>query len=237
MGLIDFFRSFRAPPGSDPEDSPESGPQRHRKLGKAWKALDSGNLDSAISLAGKHEKASDPRLKLESKKVTALALFKKENYAAAIPLFEEIAAFHDDTESWFNIVSSATLAGETALGEKAFQEALRCQEASGYSQQPGVPFLHYYYACALRDRGEFRKALPQIGELRTLYRQLKITDDHFLYARGVPFLSLAVELMVDVFRGIGASFDADRWLEDFATDLDDEGRAYLETVRANLAGE
>ena len=97
------------------------------------------------------------------------------------------------------------------------------------------PFIRQYYACALRDRGEFARAFEQVEELRAIYEQLKITDDTFVYIRGVPFLSHTMDVAVDVFRGLGDSFDWQQWVDAFAKNLDDEGREYLQSVKERLA--
>jgi len=75
----------------------------------------------------------------------------------------------------------------------------------------------------------------QIEELRSIYEQLKITDDTFVYIRGVPFLSHTMDVAVDVFRGLGESFAWSQWIDSFAEKLDDEGREYLESVAQRLA--
>jgi tetratricopeptide (TPR) repeat protein len=173
-------------------------------------------------------------LSRQAKKFTALALFRKGDYAAAGDLFQELAADSHEAGDWFNVATSATLAGEIDLGERAFELACKCQEAAGYRQQPSLPLMRQWYAAALRDRGEFARSLRQIEQLRTIYEQLKITDDTFVYIRGVPFVSATMNVAVDVFRGLGDAFDGPAWIDAFARSLDDEGKQYLAEVKHRL---
>ena len=237
MGLFDLFRSRRSRDDSESNAPADAGPERHQKLRDAWEAIETERFEDAASLAQQYTTSADSKLKLESKKLIALVHFRQQDYAAAAPLFKEVAAASDDAFEWFNVVTSATLAGDIPLGEEAFQQALKCQEAAGYSQQPSVPFMRLYFACALRDRGEHRRALAQIEELRSIYEQLKITDDHFLHMRGVPFLSQTMDVVVDVLRGLGDSFDANGWLDAFAEVVDDQGRAYLAMAKERLTND
>lgn len=214
--------------------APDNKPERRPELRDAWRALETDELDTASSLAEKHVYALDADLARESKKIIALVQFRNKHYATAAPLFHEVAKSSTDAADWFNVCTSATLAGDVSLGEHAFQQALNSQQASGYAQQPSIPFMRQYFACALRDRHEYKKALEQIEELRAIYEQLKITDDTFVYIRGVPFLSHTMNVAVDVFRGLGGSFDASVWIDRFASKLDDEGREYLQMVKQRL---
>ncbi|MDE0937973.1 MAG: hypothetical protein OSA89_18840 [Mariniblastus sp.] len=234
MNLRDFFRFRRSRKDSD-DAQPDAEPLRRRELRNAWRALETEDFDTAAMLGQEHVNATDGELALESKKIVALAQFRKEHYSVATPLFQEIANSTNDVADWFNVVTSATLSDDINLGEHAFQQCLKCQESAGHSQQPSVPFMRQFYACALRDRGEFGKALEQIEELRSIYEQLKITDDTFVYIRGVPFLSHTMDVAIDVFRGMGDSFDPNGWIDSFASKLDDDGREYLQNVKERIA--
>lgn len=235
MGLRDFFKSRRNREGSDTNTASDGGAERRRELRDAWRALETEDFDSAINHAQEFMDAVDDALALESRKIVSLGQFRKENYSTAVPLFHEIAKTTNDVGDWFNVITSATMAGDIELGEHAFDQALRLQKSADYSEQPSVPFMRQYFACALRDRGEYEKALGQIEELRSIYEQLKITDDTFVYIRGVPFLSHTMDVAVDVFRGLDNTFDSIGWIDSFATKLDDEGREYLQTVKERIA--
>jgi tetratricopeptide (TPR) repeat protein len=234
MNLRDFMRTIWKT-GDTPQQKREQQPELRRELREVRLAFEvDEDFDKAISLARPFLESSDDELRIQARRHTALSLFRKNNYSQALSLFRELAENSNEAGEWFNVVTSATLAGDIAGGEDAFEKAVKCQEVAGYSQQPSVPFMRHWYACALQDRKEYAKALHQIEELRTIYEQLKITDDTFVYIRGVPFFSHTMNVAVDVFRGLGSSFNAIGWIEAFARKLDEEGQTYLAEVKTRL---
>jgi len=235
MSLRDFIRSFRKKRETSQPAQEEQKPELRRELREVRLAFEvDEDFDKAISFARPFLESPDDELRTLASRHIALSLFRKGDYSQALSLFRELAESSDEAGEWFNVVTSATLAGDIAGGEDAFEKAVKCQEAAGYSQQPSVPLMRQWYACALRDRKEYTKALQHIEELRSIYEQLKITDDTFVYIRGVPFLSHTMEVAIDVFRGLDASFNAIEWIEAFARKLDEEGQNYLAEVKTRL---
>jgi len=234
MGLLDFFRFRRKNDGWDPSTSSDGESECRRELRDAWNALYGKEFDKAESLAQRFVDSSDSELARESKMVVALARFRKGDYPAAVPLFQEVALPSDRASDWVSVFTSATLAGDIALAERAFKRALQCQEDSGFSQKPSVPRMRQFFACALRDRGEFQLAFEQLEELRLIYERYKVTDDTYLYILEVPLFSHTMTVAVDVFRGLGDSFDADQWIDSFASKLDEEGRKFLQVIKESL---
>ncbi|MEZ6070023.1 MAG: hypothetical protein R3C10_07025 [Pirellulales bacterium] len=233
MNIHDFLKWFRKKEKDTKVN--EDQPELRRELREVRLAFEvDEDFDKAIALAKPFLSSPDPELRLQAKKHIALSRFRKKEYREASQLFRELADGSSGAGDWFNVVTSTTLAGDIAAGEEAFKTTLECQEAAGYAQQPSVPFMRHWYACALRDQEEYGRALRQIEELRGMYEQLKITDDTFVYIRGVPFLSHTMDVAVDVFRGLGDSFDAVGWIERFATKLDDEGQQYLAELKSRI---
>lgn len=233
LGLRDFLKRRREEPSTG---QGEKRPEKHpRELRDAWLAFETDYPDRALQLAEPHLHSSNPDLAVDAKKLVALIHFRRRDYATALPLFRAVVTTHDDAGNWFNVCTAATLGGDIELGEQAFQQALAAQQRGAVSDGLSIPFMRQYYACALRDRGEFSKALIQIEELRSIYEHLKITDDTFVYIRGVPFLSHTMETAIDVFRRLGESTVWQRWIDSFAEKLDDEGREYLGSIKQRLA--
>ena len=201
-------------------------------------AFDNQDFDGAIKAVRPFLGVGDNQLAREARKVVALSEFRKGNFTEAMVLFQGLAAVSADASDWFNVITAAAMAGEIPIAEHALQVAIQCQDASDHSQQPSIPFIRYYFTCALRDRSEYDKAFGQLEELRALYEQLRITDDTFLHLRGMPFLSQTMNLAVEVLRGLGASIEPEVWLKDFGGRLDEDGENYLkELARAFSAND
>ena len=232
MSLRNFLKRHREDPRTT--QSEDRRTQRHPELRDAWLALETDYVDRALELATQHTNSRDVELAADAKKLVALIQFRRGQYKTALALFRDVVAVHDDAGNWFNVATAATLDGEIESGRTAFDRALAAIERGNVADGLSSPFIRQYYACALRDRSEFTRALEQIEALRSIYEQLKITDDTFVYIRGVPFLSHTMEVAVDVFHGLGDGFDWNQWIESFARKLDDEGREYLNTVKQRL---
>ncbi|MAI71629.1 MAG: hypothetical protein CMM01_12030 [Rhodopirellula sp.] len=232
MGFFDFLKRRRKTSSSNEDTSP--GDKRHPQLRDAWLAFENANPDRALQLAEPYLTDIDRRLSTNAKKLVGLVHFRHNNYEEAFQLFRDVAATQNDAESWFNVVTAATLNGEIQSGREAFDNAVSARTREGASDGISIPFMRQYYACALRDQRQYHLAFQQITELRNIYEQLKITDDTFVYLRGVPFLSHTMDVAIDVFLGLGDSFDANGWIDSFASHVDDDGRAYLKAIKHRL---
>jgi tetratricopeptide (TPR) repeat protein len=163
-----------------------------------------------------------------------MALFRQGRYQEALSYFQKATEYSPDINDWFNVITSGTLSKNVEVGRDAFNKAVQIQLDTGHKEQPSIPVMRQYYACALRDIGKYELALEQINELRPIYEQLKITDTTFLHIRGMPFLSHIMDVAVDIFNGLDSSFNAHEWIDSFSSKLDDEGQEYLNEVKAKI---
>jgi tetratricopeptide (TPR) repeat protein len=191
--------------------------------------------DEVIELATLLIDSKDEAVSLEANKKIALSYFHKGCYKESLILFQKIALIKKDTENWFNVMTTALLAKEIVIGKDAFEKTLELQKAAGYNQQPSIPFIRYYYACALNDIGLFLEALDQLNELKKIYMNLVITDDTFVYIRGIPFMTNTLDLAVKVFKGLGEDFSKSDWLKELKQKVDDEGKNTIEEYYENKA--
>lgn len=221
-------------PGADPRPAVEEA-ARSPELVEAWRYLWSHNLGNAIGGAMRFVDADNPKLRAEANKLVGLAHFEDGQYAAAVPFFERAADGSSVAGDWFNLASAATLGRDIELGQEAIGRALECQRLAGCSQQPGVPSMLLWYASALRDIGEYSLAFEQLEHLRQIHQRGKATDTTLLHIRGIPSLENTMTQAIDVLRGLGPTFDAVGWLDQFALHLDGDGQEYLQRVRSELA--
>ncbi len=205
---------------SEPEFAPE--------LDNGWAAMDEGDFEQAVQEALAHTAAANENLRAEANKLAGLAYFQMRQPKDALPHLQEVASIVDDAHSWFNVVTSATLSGDLAKADDAMIKVARLLD--GQEIDPGdmsLPQARLYYGMALCDIEQFARAFEQLDWLRGLYESHKVTDDTFLYMRGMPLFAHALQLMVRVFDGLDDEFDREKWVRDFAARLDDEGRDYI----------
>ena len=189
------------------------------------KLYDEKKYDEVISkalpfLANEQE----PSWKIRKK--VALSYYYKNDFEKSLTLFEEIALKKNDVESWFNVLMSLMPSQKTQQGKEVFNKILKIHKGLN-DQQPrelAIPFIRFYYACGLNDNGLFDDALEQLEELKKIYMELKITDDTFVYIRGVPFLSSTLDLAKKVFEGLDMDFSNSDFLIELKNKVDYEGK-------------
>lgn len=208
-------------------DSGDPTRSRCSELIEAWQAFELGEFDQAQSLAERHSDSASEQLARESRKLVALSLFGRRDFHGALLFFSELARSSSESTDWFNLATSAALAGETGLAEEAFENALRCWDETENNQGIGPAYMYLYFACALRDSGKFDEACDKLDALRSTYEELYVTDTTFLYIRGVPFLSHFMDVARSILTALGDEVDARGWIEAFASKLDDDGREYV----------
>lgn len=199
-----------------------------------WGLLQGEKYDEVVFGAEKLLNNKSESIAKDACKLMGMSLFRQDKYQEALPYFQKATEYKPEVNDWFNVITAGTLSKNIDAGRSAFEKAVQLQLDTGHKEQPSIPVMRQYYACALRDVGEFNLALEQINELRKIYEQLKITDTTFVYMRGVPFLSHTMDVAIDVFNGLGTSFDAHEWIKTFSSKLDEEGQEYLNEVSAKI---
>jgi tetratricopeptide (TPR) repeat protein len=162
-----------------------------------------------------------------------MSYFEQAKYGKALPYFLLATHYNPEVSNWFNIVTSATLSGNVELGREAFDNAIKLKEETD-EECMTIPFIYYYYACSLRNAGEYNRALEQINELRKIHEELRNTDSTYLNLRGVPSLVQTIDVSLAVFNGIGKSFDAIEWLSSFSQKVDEAGQQYLNDIKSEI---
>lgn len=198
------------------------------ELDNGWAAMDEGNFDKAVKEALPHTKAANENLRAEANKLAGLAYFQMRQPEDALPHLQEVASIMNDAHSWFNVVTSAALVGDLGKADNAMAKVATLLE--GQEIDPGdmsLPQAKLYYGMALCDIDQCDKAFEQLDWLRGFYQSYNITDDTFLYLRGMPLFPHTMQLMVRVFDGMDPKFDREKWVRDFAAKLDDQGRDYI----------
>ena len=199
-----------------------------KELDTGWQALQEGRFADALNEAQSFISSNNTELAREANTLAGMSFFNQREPAKALPYFRTAAEDSDDVQKWLNVMSSAGACGEVAVGEEALETLLALDEVN-----PSLPLemsrmnAKLYFAWALCTAGQCEAALTYVEALRPVYEGLNITDDHFLFMRGVPFFGRYVETAKMAFAGLGQEEEFKQWIKNFGTKLDEEGRALL----------
>ncbi|MDO4725374.1 MAG: hypothetical protein Q4A97_11530 [Comamonadaceae bacterium] len=188
-------------------------------LAQAQQALDQGQYAQAERQAHELAGSSIAELSEQGMRLLGLVYFHQQQYLQAWPIFQKLAQRTGSVNDWFNVATSATLAGEIAQGSSAFESALKAHEGSDDNPALSAASMHLYYACALRERSEHAKAFEHVQVLRALYEKLPQTDARTLELRNFPRLDAVLDMMADVLAHSGDIPEAEAWLRSFGQQL------------------
>lgn len=208
--------------------------EQHRQMEYFWDELHARHLDGLATKVKPFLESDDPAIVQKALRLLGLEQFHQHEYARALPYFTKLAEQTQNTTDWFNVVTSATLAGQLDQGEAAFDNAVKNHSRSDDAKQPSIAMLHYFYACALRDMKAYERAFEHVDVLRAIYGKLPNTSPEQLNLRGLAPLSHILDLFVDVLAESGDVPGAMVWLRHFARELDEPGRVAVDEAIVRL---
>ena len=192
------------------------------ELDHAYQLLQNGNFKEAISIAETFLKNEDLGIRITAKTLAALAHFRDGNYSAAASLYKRLAAITNEDQDWFNLCTSAVLAGQDELGDNAIEKATSKDGVLKTSQISSI-MMRYYYAQALADRGRFIKAKIELKVLLTVHGAISNTDTHYLLTTGYPTLSNSLDVCRKIYVGLNKDPEILKWLITLKNEVDEEG--------------
>lgn len=176
-------------------------------------------------------------LPLQVEKTLALAYFYKGDFGNSLKCFESIVSREENTENLFNVMISLLSLKKIEQAKEVFNKIIKTHrgvESTGkgknFLPQLCIPYIRYYYACGLVDAGVYDEALIQLEELKKVFIDIKITDDTFLYLRGIPFFGSFIELAQKVFNGIKKKFDSSKFLNELLSNVDSDGKEIIKKI-------
>lgn len=196
-----------------------------------WELFQKGQYDEAIEGAKPYLNHKTKFLAKDASKLIGQCLFRQKQYDEALQYFQKATLYDVTVNDFFNVASAATLSHKIKIGREAFNQAINLQIEKEGKEQPSVPYLHLYYAYALKDVGEYQLSFEQIEILRNIYEQLKITDLTFLHIRGVPPLSHTMEIAIDVLSKLNSEVNVTKWIDDLSKKIDQDGQEYLSKIK------
>jgi hypothetical protein len=202
-------------------------------LDEGGQALQEGRYDQALRHGTKYLESENPEVREAAHFMVGMSYFRQNKFRDAIPYFQLIVGDGNGggLNDSFNLVMAATLSGQHDLGRDAFEKFLTRVQKEGNSEN-GMSILlaHLYYGMALADAGDPEAAYEQLETLRPYYEKAKITDDHFLWQRGIPFLAQFIQLAEKIIASGRPPINWKQWAKNFAEKLDEEGYNTLAKV-------
>ena len=215
-------------------ESKEQG--EYKELEKLYDLFEADEFTIVLKGAARFADSEFFEISTGASRIMALSYFRQKMFKEAVPFFEKVAAVSEDSNDYFDIVISSTLSCDIEKGKEAFKKAIALELDKAPEERPATPFMRFYYACSLRDIGEFQLAFEQIEKLKPVYEHLQITDTHYVFTSGAPDFSDVMRVAFDVFKAFGNNFDSATWLDEFSKYLDSEGQHYIEEMKTKLVG-
>lgn len=205
------------------------------RLERAWQQMQEKNYQSAIAEAESVLETEDEDLKTEARRLTAMAHFQLQNYKLASAFFQQVSQTSGAPNDFFNLATTSALAGEISRSRIAYFSALQSAQHDAEEDHLPPPFMMFYYMQALRDAEAWENAFLVLGHLSAFYRELHVTDDDFLYSRGVPLLAHSLQAASDILRNVERS-EAEAWYANMEAEVDEEGQEKIQSSKKEVLG-
>jgi hypothetical protein len=212
-----------------------------KELESLVKAFNQQEDDKVLQEAPRFFSSQNPEVASTARRLMAAVCFFGQKYSEAKEQYLEVVKFSCCVPmDHLSVVTSAAMAKdyETAeryvlVAEKEIAKALKEGSLVWSPLNPekvSVAYLYYYYGQALCDSGACEKAFSPLSRLSDIYTELKITDDHFLIMRAVPYFGEFLMLLGKVKSGAPQVTDWKAFHKKLSEVLDEEGKVQLAGV-------
>lgn len=220
-------------------DCAEEGSEAHQKtasptptiLQPAVTALEAEQYAVCHALAEAHCQHPDASVKADAWRLCALSKAQMGDWAAAFDAYHQLFALEPSSLNALQLATTSVMCGELARGEAWFSKSveLNTQNADTPPAQQRTAYLS-----ALERAGEFEAALPHLDWLARGYMAMGITDDHFVWTRGFPFLSEFLNRSRQLLSQVMPEHEVRAWYARMVDALDEDGQR---RVQEHLAGQ
>lgn len=197
-----------------------------------WEKFRAEKYNDIIAETQSIIEANDPNKK-EALKLLGLAYFRQQKYDLAEETNIQLTQDSENPDDWFNLLTSATLNNNIELSETACAKIIEFYNKNATKENLPIPQVFFFYMHALRDIKAYDKAFVQLERLKDIYCSLVITDPTFLYLRGVPFFSDAMEAGKEILENIDKD-KTQKLLAEMHSRLDDEGKQYIDEFEQRI---
>jgi tetratricopeptide (TPR) repeat protein len=195
-----------------------------------------GRIDDAIAHCTQALAELPPDQHPQLHKTLGLACWYGQRWAEALGWFQKAAAGSEVPEDWFNVAMTQVKVGDVEGAHASWQRTFDLSYAHQDAPETSTFFdKKLLFARALRDAGACDARGLDLLERQLLpfFTNYHVTDASFWGLRGVPSMEDVLDTTRDYYRAMGKTkADWDALLTRIAPDLDDEGKATCEELRA-----
>jgi tetratricopeptide (TPR) repeat protein len=201
------------------------------ELVPALAAFEAGQHGAALQLAQAQRSHPDAAVQADALRLCGLASSRLSRWAEAFGHFHALFELEPQTLNALQLATTSVMAGELLRGQAWYQRACALNQTQ-HEMPPARLCTHFI--SALEQAGEHEAALPLLDELAQQYRAHGITDSHFLWSRGLPFLEEFLRKSWALQVGFQPAAVLRPWYQDLAADLDESGQQAVSRFLAEV---
>ncbi len=193
-----------------------------------------GRYRATIEEAEKLFSHKDTTVAWHAKRFYGLANYRLKRYAQAAEIFESIAKYSNNSDDWFNLMTSAIRNHQIDLGEQAYDNFNKPDVIRGDNRMLTYANVTYQLMLAYQDVHLYKKALEKLIVLKRYIAQGKEHNSDFLAQHGVPFI---YQTLVSARVTLEHEYQPEQiqaFLDDFAKQVDKDGKESIEEFRKLL---
>ena len=194
------------------------------ELDAAVAAMQADQFAEAIELADPLRNHSDPTLRADALRLTALCLARLEKWEKAFDEYHALFAIEGTTMNALQLATTSVMAGQTERGQAWFEKA---SQLNHEAHDMPWPTLHTNFLSALGNAGAWSAGLPHVEWLRDMFQGMSSSDDNFVFMHDMPFLSVFFEKSLPFLRASMSDGEIRAWYGAMHEHLDEEGQEKL----------
>jgi hypothetical protein len=202
------------------------------ELMPALAAMDAGQHQAALSLAQPFRQHPEAAVQADAIRLCAMALSRMARWPEAFETYHQLFALESTVFNALQLATTSVMAGELLRGQAWYDKTMALNHEG--AEMPDARLCTAYLS-ALEQAGEFEATQPHLDWLAAGYQALRITDDHFLWSRGLPFFSEFLRKATELQRPFKDEAGLRAWFEAMRSDLDEDGQNAVDRHLAELA--
>lgn len=190
------------------------------ELAPALRAYKEGHYETAIAAATPYADGD-----ADASRLCALAYSALHRYQEAFPYWLALFEREPSAHNALQLATTSVMCGELDRGEAWLH---KFDEINEQTHELSSVTARTNFISALTQVGHMIESLPHLTWMRGVYAHVRVTDDHFLYVRGIPFFLIFLEKSLFVLEACMPSDAIVEWYRELSGRLDEEGEIQLE---------
>ncbi|WP_330463115.1 hypothetical protein [Xanthomonas oryzae] len=231
MGLWDRLFGRKSAAASTPRTEPTAAPAAAVHASEAAAAEIDPALQPALTAFQRSDhteayNAAQAQLHLgaDAQRLCALSLSALDRYREAYPYWLALYALEPTAHNALQLATTSVMCNEIDRGA---QWLLTFDDLNAQERSTSPAIARTSFLTALTRAGHGAHALPHLEWLREAYAGMWMTDSHFLYVRGLPFLEAFLERSTPLLRGCLPADAVPAWYAQLQPALDPPGQAMV----------